>query len=161
MLGNPGETNPEKDEHLFHLEIGDTVLKSKKTFKGRNPVMKDLRVESVRLLEDLKYCPNLVVQLRKKKGLLSDEKIIGEFQVPLTSLKIGRNYEQDNLIPQYFTLVHPRSRKFRGKVLAKFLIFNEFKGETEKLRANMKEFLEAKDEFDLSLGVIGVRNLPS
>lgn len=86
--------------------------------------MKDLRIVSVRLLEDLKFCPNLVVQLRKKKGLLSDEKIIGEFQVPLTSLKIGRTYEQDNLLPQYFTLVHPRSRKFRGKVLAKFLLFN-------------------------------------
>ena len=93
MLGNPGETNPEKDEHLFHIEIGDTVLKSKKTFKGRNPLLKDLRIESVRLLEDLKFCPNLVVQLRKKKGLLSDEKVIGEFQVPLTSLKIGRTYE--------------------------------------------------------------------
>ena len=56
--------------------------------------------------------------------------------------------------------MHPRSRKFRGKILAKFLLFNEFKGETEKLSANMREFLENKDEFDLSLGVIGVRNLP-
>ena len=94
-------------------------------------MFKDIILENVRLLEDLKFCPNLVVQLRKKKGLLTDEKVVGEFQVPLLSLRIGRNYTQDNLMPQYFTLVHPRSRKFRGKLLAKFILYNANKNERE------------------------------
>ncbi len=90
MLGHPSESNMEKEEHLVHIEIGDATIRPKKTFKGRNPVLKEILIEDVRLLEDLKFSPNMQVQLRRKKGLLSDEKVIGEFQVPLVSIKLSR-----------------------------------------------------------------------
>ncbi len=57
--------------------------------------------------------------------------------------------------------MHPRSRKFRGKILAKFILITVLRDEGTTLLNNVKEMLSSKEKFDLSMGVIGVRNLPT